>query len=130
MDACLLGRAVDGWIAVLQLIGWELGPGLAVCLANCINAKTTAAFANLHHQQKKKKQTLVLQQQRLHNCICIYVSIRWLRALYCRYVLDGPAKWRNKKRMNEKTKARAKNDFFPCGKTNHKCSLISIKEFY
>ncbi|KAH8254602.1 hypothetical protein KR032_011137, partial [Drosophila birchii] len=61
--------------------------------ANCVNGKATAAFANFAAAATKTK----IQQQRiLHKCIYIYLSDG--RALYCSYVLDGPAKWRIEKK--------------------------------
>ncbi|XP_017145682.2 LOW QUALITY PROTEIN: uncharacterized protein LOC108158048 [Drosophila miranda] len=71
--------------------------------APCVNGKATATFANFAAtatatatatQQEQQQQ----QQHRiLHKCICIYLFDG--RALYCSYVLDGPAKWRLEKNL-------------------------------
>ncbi|XP_033156663.1 uncharacterized protein LOC117138591 [Drosophila mauritiana] len=62
--------------------------------ANCVNGKATAAFANFAAAATKAK---AQPQQKLHKCIYIYIYLSDGRALYCSYVLDGPAKWRGEK---------------------------------
>lgn len=86
--------------------------------ANCVNGKATAAFANFaaaapkqQRQQKEGRQQQQqhwLQQQKqriLHKCIYIYLSDG--RALYCSYVLDGPAKWRIGKKSLKQNQQRS-----------------------
>lgn len=64
--------------------------------ANCVNGKATAAFANFAAAATKAK---AQPQQKLHKCIYIYIYLSDGRALYCSYVLDGPAKWRGEKNL-------------------------------
>ncbi|XP_033234487.1 LOW QUALITY PROTEIN: uncharacterized protein [Drosophila pseudoobscura] len=68
--------------------------------APCVNGKATATFANFSAtatRQQQQHQQEQQQQRILHKCICIYLFDG--RALYCSYVLDGPAKWRLEKNL-------------------------------
>ncbi|XP_020805251.1 LOW QUALITY PROTEIN: uncharacterized protein LOC110181729 [Drosophila serrata] len=86
--------------------------------ANCVNGKATAAFANFATKatQKKGEEHQLQQKQRiLHKCIYIYLSDG--RALYCSYVLDGPAKWRIEKKIKRK-KSLKQNQQRSCQKSS------------
>ncbi|XP_022232368.2 LOW QUALITY PROTEIN: uncharacterized protein LOC111080832 [Drosophila obscura] len=84
----------------------------------CVNGKATATFANFAATTTRKRQEQ--QQQRiLHKCICIHLFDG--RALYCSYVLDGPAKWRLAKKISKTKSAKDckkyKPNHFPNEKT-------------
>ncbi|XP_026840722.1 LOW QUALITY PROTEIN: uncharacterized protein LOC113565029 [Drosophila persimilis] len=68
--------------------------------APCVNGKATATFANFAATATATATATQQEQQQqriLHKCICIYLFDG--RALYCSYVLDGPAKWRLEKNL-------------------------------
>ncbi|XP_017072587.1 LOW QUALITY PROTEIN: uncharacterized protein LOC108108880 [Drosophila eugracilis] len=77
--------------------------------ANCVNGKATAAFANFAAAATKAKAQPAISQQILHKCICIYSYIYLSdgRALYCSYVLDGPAKWRSEQKSVKQNQQRS-----------------------
>ncbi|KPU76471.1 LOW QUALITY PROTEIN: uncharacterized protein Dana_GF27901 [Drosophila ananassae] len=97
---------MDGWMAAFlggqrSLSAFQpssLPSFPPVSPANCVNGKATEAFANF-----AATATRIQQHRILHKCIYIlYLSDG--RALYCSYVLDGPAKWRSEPNKKESLK--------------------------
>ncbi|XP_034651850.1 LOW QUALITY PROTEIN: uncharacterized protein LOC117890870 [Drosophila subobscura] len=100
----------------------------AFCLSSCrplagvaaprVNGKATATFANFAATTTTRKRQEQQKQTDLHKCICIHLFDG--RALYCSYVLDGPAKWRQKISKTKSAKqstTKTEHEPFPNGKT-------------
>ncbi|XP_017050974.1 uncharacterized protein LOC108094737 [Drosophila ficusphila] len=91
---------MDGWMAAFLDASFLATPPALdppVGPANCVNGKATAAFANFAAAATKAGGQQQQQHRVLHKCIYIYIYLSDGRALYCSYVLDGPAKWRSEK---------------------------------
>ncbi|XP_034135321.1 LOW QUALITY PROTEIN: uncharacterized protein LOC117588271 [Drosophila guanche] len=86
---------------------------LAGVAAPRVNGKATATFANFAATTTTRKRQEQQKKRILHKCICIHLFDG--RALYCSYVPDGPAKWRQK--ISKTKSAKQNTNRFPNGTT-------------